>query len=162
MIMLLVTMLGAFAVASPGVPPVASGWASPGGGLDVLYVFYYGVVCFLQALFDTVLCIERALTVRKYHYFDSSAPMMHNFASAIFIVCPLVEFASACLCYVIFKQTDDMYPQLLPPPEHYHATPSGGSAPARSEPPPTHFTGKAYKLSGVSSPCSAKEAETVA
>merc|ERR1719158_130892 len=89
---MLVTMLGSFAVSTPS------------GGVDVLYIFYYGVVVTLQALFDVVLCMERAVLLKEHGFFDKEAPMMHNTKSAVFLLCPVVEFAAGVVCFLLFRE----------------------------------------------------------
>merc|ERR1719421_629067 len=121
----MITMLGAFAVSTPG------------GGIDVLYIFYYGVVSFLQGIFDTVLCVERALLLQEFGYFDKKAPVVHNLQSVVFILCPLVEFSSAIVCYLLFREVDDdTFPLLGPPPEDLLVVPQPQQVPEPARRPP--------------------------
>merc|ERR1740129_2390492 len=77
---LLVVLMGSFVVNS-------------GGGMDTTYCLYYGLMCLVNGVFDIILFVERWIHV-KYPLFAARAPFMFNFASVVFLLCPMVEMAS--------------------------------------------------------------------
>mmetsp|Transcript_42393 Transcript_42393/g.112192 ORF Transcript_42393/g.112192 Transcript_42393/m.112192 type:complete len:191 (-) Transcript_42393:43-615(-) len=105
MLSLLVVMMGSFVV-------------STGGGMDTTYCLYYGLMCLVNGIFDVILCLERWMHV-KYPLFSRTAPVMFNAASAIFILCPVVEIASTVLSAYIYMDAQEQETRLMLP--HYSA-----------------------------------------
>eukprot|EP00930_Biecheleria_cincta_P068616 TRINITY_DN5621_c0_g1_i1.p1 TRINITY_DN5621_c0_g1~~TRINITY_DN5621_c0_g1_i1.p1 ORF type:complete len:179 (-),score=26.06 TRINITY_DN5621_c0_g1_i1:208-744(-) len=85
---------------------------STGIGFDTGYCLYFGLMCLVNGVFDAVLFIERAVHV-KHPLLARSNPMVFNAASAIFILCPMVEMASASLAAAIFIDASEQESQLL-------------------------------------------------
>merc|ERR1719231_1230925 len=101
MLSLLVVLMGSFVV-------------STGGGMDLTYCLYYGLMCLVNGIFDVILCIERVMHV-KYPMFSRHAPVMFNVASAVFILCPLVELSATALAAVIYMDAQEAESRLLLP-----------------------------------------------
>merc|ERR1719379_620590 len=74
--------------------------------MDTTYCLYYGLMCLVNGIFDSILCTERWIHV-KYSIFSRAAPLMFNVASAIFLLCPMVELASAVLAAYIYTDAQD-------------------------------------------------------
>mmetsp|Transcript_72845 Transcript_72845/g.213692 ORF Transcript_72845/g.213692 Transcript_72845/m.213692 type:complete len:191 (+) Transcript_72845:132-704(+) len=105
MLSMLVVMMGSFVV-------------STGGGMDTTYCLYYGLMCLVNGIFDVILCLERWMHV-KYPLFARNAPVMYNVASAIFVLCPVVELAATVLSAYIYMDAQEQETRLLLP--HYSA-----------------------------------------
>merc|ERR1719331_1664463 len=101
MLTLLVVLMGTFVISS-------------GGGIDITYCLYYGLMCMVNGIFDVILCIERCLHV-KYSMFSPHAPLMFNVASAVFIICPLVELTASSLAAFIYMDAQENESRLLLP-----------------------------------------------
>lgn len=82
------------------------------GGVDTTYCMYYGLMCLVNGIFDVILCVERWVHV-KYHFFSKEAPLMFNVASAVFILCPLVEIAATVVATLIYMDAQEQESQLL-------------------------------------------------
>merc|ERR1719253_2053358 len=63
-------------------------------------------MCFVNGIFDVILCVERMMHV-KYTVFARHAPLMFNVASAVFILCPLIELSAACLASFIYMDAQE-------------------------------------------------------
>merc|ERR1740115_270522 len=87
---------------------------NPNGGMDTTYCMYYGLMCLVNGIFDIILCIERAVHV-KYALFSHHAPLMFNVASAVFILCPIIELAATALAGVIYMDAQEAESRLLLP-----------------------------------------------
>mmetsp|Transcript_10829 Transcript_10829/g.28002 ORF Transcript_10829/g.28002 Transcript_10829/m.28002 type:complete len:188 (-) Transcript_10829:136-699(-) len=85
-----------------------------GAGMDTTFCLYYGLMCLVNGVFDVILCVERWIHV-KYPVFSKSAPVMFNVASVVFLLCPLVEIASACLAAYIYMDAQEAEARLLLP-----------------------------------------------
>lgn len=93
MLMVLVTLVGSFVVSAET-------------GVDITYCAYYGIMVFVCGVFDVILCVERA--ARSPHpVFARKAPVMYNVASAIYLASPLIEFLSAYITYLLFKDAEE-------------------------------------------------------
>merc|ERR1719443_1734610 len=103
MLTLLVALMGTFVVSS-------------NGGMDTTYCMYYGLMCLVNGVFDVILCVERWMRV-KYPLFATHAPWMYNFASAVFLICPVIELTAAVLSYYIYADAQEVESRLLMP--HY-------------------------------------------
>merc|ERR1719324_638725 len=119
MLTLLVVMMGSFVMSSTG-------------GIDITYCLYYGLMCLVNGIFDVILCLERMLHV-KYPVFSSRAPLMFNVASAVFILCPLIELAATCLAAMIYMDAQECESHLLMPRHgngvmNSYANPEGAAA----------------------------------
>merc|ERR1719473_1998612 len=101
MLTLLVVMMGTFVIGT-------------GGCIDVTYCLYYGLMCFVNGLFDVILCVERCLHV-KYTLFARQAPLMYNVASVVFLLCPIVELAATGLSAAIYMDAQEHESRLLLP-----------------------------------------------
>merc|ERR1719201_748941 len=101
MLTLLVVLMGTFVISSSG-------------GIDVTYCLYYGLMCLVNGIFDVILCVERLLHV-KYTLFSHHAPLMFNIASAVFIICPIVELAATALAALIYIDAQEAESRLLLP-----------------------------------------------
>eukprot|EP00747_Dinoflagellata_sp_TGD_P166710 gnl/TRDRNA2_/TRDRNA2_189924_c0_seq1.p1 gnl/TRDRNA2_/TRDRNA2_189924_c0~~gnl/TRDRNA2_/TRDRNA2_189924_c0_seq1.p1 ORF type:complete len:191 (-),score=32.37 gnl/TRDRNA2_/TRDRNA2_189924_c0_seq1:35-607(-) len=144
MLTMLVVFMGAFAVSSQG-------------GMDATYCLYYGLMCLVNGIFDTILCVERGMHV-KYAIFERRAPLIFNVASAIFIMCPVIEIAAAVLSGCIYMNAQEAESRALAP--HYAAIASESAAlrrdleeAAAGRPLPQHrdlgytpYTGQCHKL----------------
>jgi len=106
MLTLLVTIMGTFVI-SPS-----------GGGMDMTYCLYYGLMCLVNGIFDVILCVERMVHV-KYAFFHHSAPFMFNVASVVFLCCPIVELSSAMLSGYLYMDAQEAETAALLP--HYAA-----------------------------------------
>lgn len=76
-------------------------------GVDLTYCAYYGIMAFICGVFDILLVVERASRSPYPIFHPTKAPLMYNVASAIYVLCPLVELASAYVSYLLFKDADD-------------------------------------------------------
>merc|ERR1719420_1245228 len=74
---------------------------SGNGSINVTNCLFYAVMALISGIFDVVACVLY-LQNSKYGLFDSKAPSMVLFAQAIFVLSPVVLFASACLAYSIY------------------------------------------------------------
>lgn len=98
---LLVVLMGSFVVNS-------------GGGMDATYCLYYGLMCLVNGVFDIILFVERWIHV-KYPLFAPNAPVMFNFASLVFLLCPLVEMACTVLAAYIYMDAQEQESRLMLP-----------------------------------------------
>ena len=64
-------------------------------------------MAFICGVFDILLVVERASRSPYPIFHPTKAPLMYNVASAIYVLCPLVELASAYVSYLLFKDADD-------------------------------------------------------
>mmetsp|Transcript_129396 Transcript_129396/g.258332 ORF Transcript_129396/g.258332 Transcript_129396/m.258332 type:complete len:173 (+) Transcript_129396:161-679(+) len=103
MLTLLVVLMGSFVVSTTG-------------GMDTTYCLYYGLMCLVNGIFDIILCVERAVHV-KYMLFSSTAPAVFNVASAVFLLCPIIEIASAALAAYLYIDAQESEARLMLP--HY-------------------------------------------
>merc|ERR1740123_625998 len=101
MLTLLVVLMGSFVVSSTG-------------GMDTTYCLYYGLMCLVNGIFDIILCVERAVHV-KYALFSHTAPAVFNIASAVFLLCPIVEIASAGLAAYLYIDAQESEARLMLP-----------------------------------------------
>jgi len=93
MLTLLVVLMGMFVVSSSG-------------GMDTTYCLYYGLMCLVNGIFDLILCVERWMHV-KFPLFTQKAPMVYNLASAVFLICPIIELVSAGLAGWIYMDAQE-------------------------------------------------------
>mmetsp|Transcript_41189 Transcript_41189/g.88517 ORF Transcript_41189/g.88517 Transcript_41189/m.88517 type:complete len:194 (+) Transcript_41189:182-763(+) len=130
-----------------------------GAGMDTTYCLYYGLMCLVNGVFDIILCVERCLHV-KYAIFSRDAPWIFNFASIIFILCPLVEISCTILSAYIYMDAQEAESRFLMPPllaNQFGAGREDGEVPAsryvrgagagvRSEPTYRPFEGRCHRL----------------
>mmetsp|Transcript_94664 Transcript_94664/g.256955 ORF Transcript_94664/g.256955 Transcript_94664/m.256955 type:complete len:181 (-) Transcript_94664:14-556(-) len=116
MLTLLLVIMGSFVISS-------------GGGMDSTYLLYYGLMCLVNGIFDTLLFVERWMHV-KYALFSRSAPVVYNLASAVFLLCPVVELVSTALSALIYFDAQEAASRsLLPLPRSIAEQASGGRPP---------------------------------
>lgn len=101
LLMFLVMIMGMFSVCT-------------GCGIDATYSLYYGLMCLVNGTFDVILFAER-LAHTKYPLFTKVAPLEYNVASAIFLLCPVVEIVSAALAGYIYEEAQEMEARLFLP-----------------------------------------------
>eukprot|EP00927_Polykrikos_kofoidii_P040198 TRINITY_DN34405_c0_g1_i1.p1 TRINITY_DN34405_c0_g1~~TRINITY_DN34405_c0_g1_i1.p1 ORF type:complete len:207 (-),score=10.15 TRINITY_DN34405_c0_g1_i1:243-782(-) len=99
MLTMLVVTLGALVV-------------SPAGSMDTTYCMYYGLMCCVNGIFDSILCVERCMYV-KYTLFSRAAPVLFNVASAVFILCPTVEVLATITSVCIYMDAQDAESRML-------------------------------------------------
>mmetsp|Transcript_9653 Transcript_9653/g.22757 ORF Transcript_9653/g.22757 Transcript_9653/m.22757 type:complete len:187 (+) Transcript_9653:191-751(+) len=99
MLTMLVVLMGTFVVSS-------------NRGIDTTHCLYYGLMCLVNGVFDLILFVERWVHV-KYAIFARDAPLMFNVASAVFLLCPLVEMASTVLAAYIYVDAQESEARLV-------------------------------------------------
>merc|ERR550514_1584314 len=79
-------------------------------GINVCNCLLYAVVAVISGILDVIACIMY-FQHSKYKIFDSSAPTMVLIAQAVFLLSPVVLFASGALSYSIYsdcRQNEEM------------------------------------------------------
>merc|ERR1719436_2077256 len=76
------------------------------GTMDTTFCLYYGPMCLVNGIFDTILCVERWAHV-KYPIISRRAPVMFNIASIVFILCPIIEVISTALAGYLYLDTQE-------------------------------------------------------
>merc|ERR1719421_1379605 len=87
--MILVRMMGAFVITGEH-------------GLNVVNCLFYAVMAMISGIFDVMACVMY-LSHSKYALFDKKAPTMVLIAQSVFVLSPIVLFASGCLAYSMYS-----------------------------------------------------------
>merc|ERR1719327_2358317 len=70
-------------------------------GINVMNCLLYAIVAVISGIFDVIACIMY-FQHSKYKIFDTSAPAMVLIAQAVFLLSPVILFASGMLSYSIY------------------------------------------------------------
>mmetsp|Transcript_94752 Transcript_94752/g.203561 ORF Transcript_94752/g.203561 Transcript_94752/m.203561 type:complete len:201 (-) Transcript_94752:92-694(-) len=100
-LMFIVLVMGVFAVSS-----------GESGAVDATCCLYYSLMCLVNGIFDVILCVERWVHV-KYGFFERGAPVAFNVASALFLICPVVEMLAAALAAYIYADSLEAEARML-------------------------------------------------
>merc|ERR1719161_1414734 len=79
--------------------------------MNVQYMCYFGIMCFINGIFDLVKCIDWMVKVSgMMPIFSSKAPLIHNLMSFTMIACPVVSLIGAWMAYIVYKDYTSLAP----------------------------------------------------
>eukprot|EP00927_Polykrikos_kofoidii_P073183 TRINITY_DN69254_c0_g1_i1.p1 TRINITY_DN69254_c0_g1~~TRINITY_DN69254_c0_g1_i1.p1 ORF type:complete len:200 (+),score=28.19 TRINITY_DN69254_c0_g1_i1:165-764(+) len=67
-----------------------------------MYVAYYGLMCFVNSIFDTVIFVSR-LAALKYGYFDLEQHFTFNLESFSLLAATVLSYLGAAVCFAVFR-----------------------------------------------------------